>query len=127
MEDDLDRNRQCLAKLSGAAPQNFAYPYGHVSYAMKRRLQARFATCRSVDPGINEGAIDLGLLKAVPLYDAECSYDEVVRWIAANVERTGWLIFVTHDVQEQPTRYGTTPKLIMNAASARRSTRVARA
>jgi peptidoglycan/xylan/chitin deacetylase (PgdA/CDA1 family) len=118
LEDDLDRNRQCLTELSGAAPKNFAYPYGHISYAMKRRLQARFATCRSVDSGINEAAIDLGLLKAVPLYEAECGYEEVVRWIAANVERTGWLIFVTHDVQERPTPYGTTPKLIMKSVRA---------
>ena len=118
LEDDLDRNRQCLTQLSGAQPRNFAYPYGRVSYAMKRRLQARFATCRSVDPGINAGTIDLGLLKAAPLYDAECSYDQVVRWIAANVQRTGWLIFVTHDVQEQPTRYGTTPKLIESSVRA---------
>ena len=53
-----------------------------------------------------------------PLYDAECSYDQVVRWIAANVERTGWLIFVTHDVQDEPTRYGTTPKLIESSVRA---------
>ena len=65
LEDDLDRNRQCLSEAQRRRARNFAYPYGLISYAMKRRLQAWFATCRSVYPGINEGAIDLGLLKAV--------------------------------------------------------------
>lgn len=106
---DLDKNRETLAALSGVDPTNFAYPYGRAPFSAKRMLQSRFKTCRGIYPGINVGKIDLGLLHAVALYD--CRDDaEVLRWIEAAVERRGWLIFVTHDVQDEPTRFGTAPK-----------------
>lgn len=106
---DLDANRGALMKLSGAAPTNFAYPYGRFSLQTKHLLETRFTSCRGIYPGVNVGEIDLGLLHAVPLYD--CGGDEaILRWIAAAARRRGWLIFVTHDVQDHPTRFGTEPE-----------------
>ena len=115
---DLEQNRQTLSAISGAPPTNFAYPYGRPSFSTKRLLQSQFTTCRGIYPGINSDRIDLGLLFAVPLY--ECDDAEILRWIDAVVERRGWLIFVTHDVQDGPTPVGTTPKQLTSYVHAAR-------
>ena len=110
LETDLDKNRRCLADLTGITPTNFAYPFGRVSYAAKQRLQKRFVSCRSIFPGVNEGRIDLAMLRAVSIYDCEVTSADVARWLAVTVERAGWLIFYTHDIQTDPSVYGTTPR-----------------
>jgi peptidoglycan/xylan/chitin deacetylase (PgdA/CDA1 family) len=117
--DGLDENARVLAELSGgAAPRNFAYPFGGVSFAKKLRLQSRFATCRGIYPGINAGRIDTGLLKAVPLYSNELDVGRADRWIAAAVEKAGWLIFFTHDVSDNPTPFGVTEPLLRHCVEA---------
>ena len=118
LKDDLDKNRQCLADITGVEPTNFAYPFGRATYAKRQKLQSRFATCRGVVPGLNVNRIDLGLLRAAPLYGPEGADREVDRWIAANAERGGWLIFVTHDVRDNPTPYGTPPKVFSRVVKA---------
>ena len=115
---DLDRNADRLAELSGVRPKNFAYPYGFICHGQKLRLQSRFATCRGIYPGINEGRIDLGLLKAAPLYHAANVYEQALGWIAANVNTAGWLIFFTHDVRDEPTLFGSTPELLRRCVRA---------
>jgi peptidoglycan/xylan/chitin deacetylase (PgdA/CDA1 family) len=106
---ELVANAKALAELSGrGAPRNFAYPFGWISLAAKLRVRARFDSCRSTLSGLNSGAFDRGLLKAVALIDR----DETRRWIAAAVRRKAWLIFFTHDVRETPTAYGVTPDLL---------------
>ncbi len=110
---ELVANAEALAGLTnGAPPRNFAYPFGGISFSAKLRLRARFDSCRSVVPGLNRGAVDLGRLKAVALYSGAISREETVRWIAAAVDRRAWLIFFTHDVREAPTAYGATPDLL---------------
>lgn len=105
---DLAKNRAVLAALSGKAPANFAYPYGRAPIRSKLFLQRQFTTCRGTYHGINVGRIDLGLLKTVYLYRG-VSDAEIRGWIDAAVRQRGWLIFVTHDVQAEPTEFGITP------------------
>lgn len=104
---DLEKNRRLLTEVAGTAPTNFAYPYGRVSYRTKQRLQSQFRTCRGIYPGINIGKIDLGLLKAVPLYESGGGDEVNLGWIDVAARQGGWLIFITHDVQDSPTRFGT--------------------
>jgi peptidoglycan/xylan/chitin deacetylase (PgdA/CDA1 family) len=119
LRDGLDENARVLAELTGGAvPRNFAYPFGGVSFAKKLRLQSRFGTCRGIYPGINAGRIDTGLLKAVPLYSNELDIGRADRWIAAAVEKAGWLIFFTHDVSDNPTPFGTTEPLLRHCIGA---------
>jgi peptidoglycan/xylan/chitin deacetylase (PgdA/CDA1 family) len=109
IEEDLDLNRRALSALAGATPRHFAYPFGHANCTAKRRLQSRFLTCRGITPGVNAGRIDLGLLKAVDVSGASRNDARIADWIAANIKRSGWLIFFTHDVQDAPTPYGARP------------------
>ena len=107
---DVERNGVALAGTTpGARFTSFSYPYGEVALRAKRALGRRFDSCRSVRRGINEGVVDLALLKANPIYTGRFTADEARDLIAENDRRKGWLIFYTHDVRDTPSAWGCTP------------------
>lgn len=113
----IARKRQIIASLAynqymataHGAPQmrQFAYPWGGVNAATKRAVMEHYQSARTVRQGINVGRIDLGLLKAVPLYSRcmAASRD----YLDALHSSGGWLIYYLHDVAEMPSPYGCTP------------------
>ena len=90
---------------------SFAYPFGDVTLARKLQLQRMFGTCRGISPGINRDRVDLGLLKAVSLYDRSISQADIERLIDEVVWSKGWLIFYTHDVEHDSREFGTSTAL----------------
>jgi peptidoglycan/xylan/chitin deacetylase (PgdA/CDA1 family) len=116
-QDDAVQGRRALAELTGQDPANFAYPYGHVSIHMKRRLGTLMRSCRGIYSGVNEEA-DLNLLRANSLYGKRERLAEATRLVTLARQRGGWLIFYTHDVRENPSPYGCTPELLEAGISA---------
>jgi peptidoglycan/xylan/chitin deacetylase (PgdA/CDA1 family) len=118
LKSELDRNQAALAEINGnIVLRSFAYPYGDLSIRTKRYLEGRFDSCRSSHAGINTGLADLGALDAWPLQNAALDRDKIVRLIAETVHRRGWLIFYSHEVAEQPGRFGVSPDLLEWAVS----------
>ncbi|MFZ1989583.1 MAG: polysaccharide deacetylase family protein, partial [Alphaproteobacteria bacterium] len=65
----IRENASALASLlDGAAPTNFAYPYGAVSPRAKHVLGPRFSSCRGITAGINHENTDLADLCANKIY-----------------------------------------------------------
>jgi peptidoglycan/xylan/chitin deacetylase (PgdA/CDA1 family) len=115
---ELDRNQSVLKKISSdLVVRNFAYPYGDLSVRAKRYLETRFDSCRSGHAGINNELVDLGALDAWPLENANLDRARIAELTAATVQTRGWLIFYSHDVAEQPSRYGVSPGLLEWAVS----------
>ena len=113
-----ERNCQSLAETIGKyEPRNFSYPEGVVNPSAKRLLLSVYDTCRTTEHGINHGVVDLGFLRANPVYST-CRIEDLKSLIAANVQQKGWLILYTHDVNEHPSRYGCTPDYFREAVSA---------
>jgi peptidoglycan/xylan/chitin deacetylase (PgdA/CDA1 family) len=111
--DDLKKGRQAICELSGLADSgNFAYPYGDVTLRAKKTLGPDLVSCRSTIGGINGPEADLNLLRANRLYGGIDEFTGVQRLIRENEERKGWLIFYSHDVRPQPSRFGCTPALL---------------
>lgn len=111
--DDLDRNEKAIeTELGSYVPESFAYPYGIGHVGHKRTLAKSLRAARSVRPGINAGLIDLHFLRACELIDASVSLERAAALIDQAVAARGWLIFVSHDVSDTPTRYGVTPSLL---------------
>ncbi len=102
------RNRQTLSTLFPAATfSSFAYPICDPRPSTKRRIGELFQCCRSGGQAINVGLADLNLLKAFFLDSrSENNVDVVKRLINQNSNVGGWLIFATHDVDDNPSRYG---------------------
>lgn len=108
---DLARNDSYLAPILGGPARNFAYPYGRSSPGARKLLSQRFRSSRGVETGINRLASDRDLLRSVGVLGGSATAD-LVRWIDDAVAAPGWLIFFTHDVQERPSPYGTTPAVL---------------
>jgi peptidoglycan/xylan/chitin deacetylase (PgdA/CDA1 family) len=118
LELELDRNQAVLRNINGnIVLRNFAYPYGDLSVRTKRYLESRFDSCRSSHAGINSGIADLGALDAWPLQNASLDRDKIVQLVTETVQSRGWLIFYSHDVAEQPSRFGVSPDLLEWAVS----------
>lgn len=106
----LERNQQALERVApGIRMRSFGYPLTTPSPANKKVAGGRFAACRGGGQTYNSGELDRNLLKSFFLeksvHDPQAVKDLITRSAAAN----GWLIFSTHDVDENPTRFGCTP------------------
>lgn len=116
---EVERNQAFLHGVDGAITmRNFAYPYGELSFRAKRYLEWRFDSCRSLRSGVNVGAADLGALKTYMLGNASIDRRGIAEAIAQTVRTSGWLIFVSHDVADDPSPYGVSPDLLAFALRA---------
>ena len=107
---DVLKGRAALLDICGAADSgNFAYPYGAVTAYAKGRLGPSLVSCRGTVHGINYPDADLNLLRANPLYGGNEIVPKASRLIERVSHQGGWLIFYTHDVQNDPSTYGCTP------------------
>lgn len=105
IDDDILRNQAAGRDLGLPPFRHFAYPGGGYSLAAKKTVMRHYLSARGTTWGINRGTIDLGLLKSVPLY----SHFGSRKWDAYFKElsrQSGWLIFYTHDVSNNPSQYG---------------------
>lgn len=116
---EIEQNRRYFRSIEPSIePSNFAYPFGYGSFAHKRRLKSSFQSCRSIMPGVNSGTVDPQFLRAVPLIDRHIDGDGIERAFDQAQITNGWLIFYSHDVVEQPSRYGCSPALMNHALKA---------
>ncbi len=110
---ELEHNRAFLQQIDRSlVVRNFAYPYGDLSFRAKQCLVTHFNSCRSLRTGVNVGAIDLGALKSCELQNASIGRQGILDIIAATVRQNGWLIFVSHDVDDRPSQFGISPGLL---------------
>jgi len=119
LKAELEISTAYLAEVvPHAGFETFAYPFGIGCYWRKRQLATMVRAARSVHPGINRGWIDPGFLKAVDLSPSIIDRHRIRALVEEAVRVSGWVIFFTHDVAKQPTRFGTTPELLEAAISA---------
>jgi peptidoglycan/xylan/chitin deacetylase (PgdA/CDA1 family) len=110
---DIDRGEATLQQfLNAGVSRNFAYPYGHATLSAKRRLGPRMSSSRGTIAGLNGPEVDLNLLRANHLYGDINELDQARDLISENARRSSWLIFYSHDVAQQPSRFGCTPSLL---------------
>lgn len=111
-ERSIEANRVALASsVPGATFETFAYPLNGPVLNIKRAVGGHFVGCRGGGQTFNAGAIDLNLLKAYFLdWRSRKSLEAVAEVIERNAAARGWLIFATHDVTGEPSRYGCEPE-----------------
>ena len=97
---------------------NFAYPYGSTGLGQKRHVAQRFRSGRGVRPGIIRGWTDLAQLPSMQLYDRCLDRTRIDAMLARLADYPGWLIFYTHDVEENPSKHGCSPGLLKHAVEA---------
>jgi peptidoglycan/xylan/chitin deacetylase (PgdA/CDA1 family) len=119
LDEECRRNGDLLRTLCpGVQLTNFCYPFGRASLPAKLRLEARFDSCRGIYEGINSGTIDLAMLRVIELYDRTLTPDKLARVLRQTRQRNGWLIFYTHDVADEPSAIGCSPRLLRETIEA---------
>lgn len=111
-ERSIQANGAALAEtVPGSDFPVFAYPLDGPVLSIKRAVGGHFVGCRGGGQSFNAGVIDLNLLKAYFLDDRNRGNLQAVRTvIEQNAAARGWLIFATHDVAANPSRYGCEPE-----------------
>jgi peptidoglycan/xylan/chitin deacetylase (PgdA/CDA1 family) len=109
-EQSVLKNRQALARLiPNIVFSTFAYPLCGPKPVTKSRIGKLFNCCRGGGQTFNVGKTDFNLLKAffLDIRNGD-TIDTVRHLINRNSESRGWLIFATHDVDDNPSPYGCT-------------------
>lgn len=111
-ERSIEANRAALTESApGERLPVFAYPLDGPVLNVKRAVGRHFVACRFGGQSFNAGVIDRNLLNAYFLdYRNRGNLDAVRRVIESNAAAHGWLIFATHDVAADPSRYGCEPE-----------------
>jgi hypothetical protein len=110
--------------LPGAFFQTFSYPHSAPRLGVKKMASKHFLCCRGggMTPGrylhrhngggqtFNSGVTDLNYLCAFFLEQSRNAPEAVKDVINQSTRASGWLIFATHDIREDPSPYGCTPE-----------------
>ena len=109
-EASILRNRQALNRiLPGVSFLTHAYPLGIPRPQTKQIVAKYFSCCRGCSQKTNSGITDLNFLRAFFLEQSRGDIAIVKAMIDKNCVCGGWLVFATHDVAENPGRFGCTP------------------
>jgi peptidoglycan/xylan/chitin deacetylase (PgdA/CDA1 family) len=104
---------QNLIGLAKTSPhlqiQTHSYPISYPRPKTKRRIQHRFRACRGGGQTFNHGTVDLNYLNSFFIEQSRDDFTTIEQTIVANAHAGGWLIFSTHDVCNNPSRFGCTP------------------
>jgi glycosyltransferase involved in cell wall biosynthesis/peptidoglycan/xylan/chitin deacetylase (PgdA/CDA1 family) len=110
-EDEIVRNRLALSELvPNASFKTFSYPISVPRARTKYRVSKFFTCCRSGGQTFNIGKTDLNYLSAFFLEQSRDKPEIIKSLIDQNRRAGGWLIFATHDICKDPTRWGCTPE-----------------
>lgn len=109
-EASVEKNRRAVSQCAQCM-QTLSYPISYPRPATKRRMERRFKACRGGGQSFNRGATDLNYLRSTFIEQWRDTPARLHALIDANAQNCGWLIFSTHDISENPTRYGCSPQL----------------
>jgi peptidoglycan/xylan/chitin deacetylase (PgdA/CDA1 family) len=109
-EANAIRGKEAVERVTGTRDAHqFSYPYGHVTLLAKKKIGAGVSSCRGIVPGINKSPVDLNLLRANRLYSWSFDLGSIDQLLRANEQNRGWVIFYTHDISDNPSRFGCRP------------------
>lgn len=91
---------------------SFAYPYGDVSPRAKHVMSSQFEFCRGIRAGVNDGMADLAQIRILSLEQYHWNPTAVEQAISDARGKSVWLVFLSHDVSDSPSPYGSTPDQI---------------
>jgi glycosyltransferase involved in cell wall biosynthesis/peptidoglycan/xylan/chitin deacetylase (PgdA/CDA1 family) len=110
-EQSVIENRKALSRsFPGTEFESFAYPISLPRPLTKARIADYFQCCRGGGQTFNAGKIDLNQLSAYFLEKSRGDFVAVRNLIDRNRLASGWLVFATHDISDDPTAFGCTPE-----------------
>jgi hypothetical protein len=75
-------------------------------------MSRQFELCRGIRAGVNDGTADLAQIHIVSLERYHWNPEAVDKIISDARDKDVWLVFLSHDVSNSPSPYGSTPDQI---------------
>lgn len=114
--EEEQKNREFFRKhLNGYELSGFAYPYGEISPRTKFAYSELYPSSRGITDGVNGKLFDMAQLKAVGIESKSWTEDRIEHYIKQAKDSNAWVVFFTHDISENPSPYGCTPKMLEHA------------
>ena len=115
--ETCERNLKFFQQTLGTPEKmtSFAYPYGDVSLSVKNEISRHFPLCRGVHERLNSDWVDLAQVDTISLESRHAGQLNLKALIAEALAKKSWIVFLSHDVSENPSPYGSTPVLIEEA------------
>lgn len=110
--ESVRRNRDSIKASFGVDLRSHSYPISCPKPSTKRQLSGLFQACRAGGQTFNLGTVDLNYLQSFFLEQSANNFPQIKAVIEQNARSGGWLIFSTHDVADNPTKYGVTPQVL---------------
>lgn len=113
-KDSAKKNLAVMRAILGEqfTMTSFAYPYGDVSPAVKWAMGRHFSLCRGVHQSANTGSVDLAQIRIISLESRHWDSDAMCHIVEEAKRNRSWLVFLTHDISDSPTPYGSTPAMM---------------
>lgn len=116
---DMDRNREYLGELKLLNSElHFSYPFGRLNPRVKELAGSRYTTCRITGGGLQTQYADLNALKSEKLYQRIHTKESLNSLADITAKQRGWLIFYTHDIQENHSPWGCKISMLEHAVVA---------
>lgn len=114
--DAIDHNLEAFQKYFPTVEfESFAYPMNGPTLSLKKKVGPLFRCCRGGNNIANNNWIDLNLLNSCFIdWRNNYSFHKIKQMIDLNAIKKGWLIFSTHDVSHNPSKYGCSISLFEN-------------
>lgn len=114
---NLKKNQEKIHELiPGYKFESFSYPSGQQTFRSKLILRKEYHSARGVKAGMHVGSVDLYNLYGNELA-GHITLPEVFALIDEAIKNKAWLIFYTHEVEENPSPYGCTPEFFEQVVS----------
>ncbi len=118
----LENQRRLGEICPGRVFRTFSFPINTPHPKIKKIAGERHVCCRGGGQTFNSKTVDLNLLSSYFVDGRNRrDFDAMKKIIDENCEKTGWLIFSTHDIDEHPSPYGCTSQQFEDLASYARS------
>lgn len=106
---DIDRNREYYDGFNLPEFETFAYPYGQTTAPLKTALETRFLGLRGIESGPHVKKSDLNQIKSTAAFTGT-KMERTLAQIMQLKTRPAWLTIFTHDVRDNHSRWGCSPK-----------------
>ena len=116
MTAEIQRNREFLTDFGVPIDdRHFCYPLGGYHLKSKQLVSQNYSSGRVNFGGLQVGVADLSALRAQSLYERLLNLQSLPALMGQVASQKGWLILYTHDVEDSPSHYGCTPRLLRSA------------
>lgn len=106
---ELTQSQIYLQKLLGVPVKDFALPYGDYNNPVISQVKKNYRSNRTTNIDINTKRLDLYKICSIGIVNTT-PVKTVQSWIDLAKKNNNWLVFLFHNIEENPNQWGISPK-----------------